>query len=66
MANLDQLPPIGAMLYVLPMKIEDGTGGAARVLAVKDGYTSRGVAGVQVTHLANILALMVLLISCLV
>jgi kynurenine formamidase len=33
-ANLDQLPEAGAMLYVMPMMIEDGTGAPARVFAV--------------------------------
>jgi kynurenine formamidase len=33
-ANLDKLPTIGAILYVLPMLIKDGTGAPARVFAV--------------------------------
>jgi len=33
-AHLDQLPPAGATLYVLPMLIKDGTGAPARVFAV--------------------------------
>jgi len=33
-ANLDELPAEGAMLYVIPMLIEDGTGAPARVFAV--------------------------------
>ena len=32
-ANLDQLPPFGAELYVIPMLIKDGTGAPARVFA---------------------------------
>ena len=32
-ANLDQLPPVGATLIALPMKIEDGTGGPCRIIA---------------------------------
>lgn len=33
-ANLDQLPPVGAILYVIPMMIREGTGGPARVFAI--------------------------------
>ncbi len=33
-ANLDRLPESGAMLYVIPMFIKDGTGAPARVFAV--------------------------------
>jgi kynurenine formamidase len=33
-ANLDKLPPKGAMLYVMPMKIKDGSGAPARIFAV--------------------------------
>jgi len=33
-ANLDELPPSGAMLYVMPMLIKDGTGAPARVFAM--------------------------------
>ncbi len=33
-ANLDKLPEKGAMLYVMPMLIKDGTGSPARIFAV--------------------------------
>jgi kynurenine formamidase len=33
-ANLDKLPAIGAILYVIPMLIKDGTGAPARAFAV--------------------------------
>jgi kynurenine formamidase len=33
-ANLDKLPPSGAMLYVIPMLLKDGTGAPARVFAI--------------------------------
>ena len=33
-ANLDRLPPTGATLIVLPMKIGGGTGGPARIVAI--------------------------------
>lgn len=33
-ANLDKLPSVGAMLYVIPMLIRDGTGSPARVFAI--------------------------------
>jgi kynurenine formamidase len=33
-ANLDRLPSKGAILYVIPMLIKDGTGAPARVFAV--------------------------------
>lgn len=33
-ANLDKLPPIGAILFVMPMLIEDGTGSPTRVFAL--------------------------------
>ncbi|MFQ6084241.1 MAG: cyclase family protein [Candidatus Aminicenantia bacterium] len=33
-ANLDKLPPAGAMLYVIPMLIKEGTGAPARVFAI--------------------------------
>ena len=32
-ANLDKLPPAGAMVYGAPIKIRDGTGGASRIFA---------------------------------
>jgi kynurenine formamidase len=42
-ANLDQLPAVGAMLYVIPMLIKDGTGAPARVYAIlpQDKGTTR-------------------------
>lgn len=33
-AHLDKLPPLGAMLIALPMKIAGGSGGPARIIAV--------------------------------
>ena len=33
-AKLDELPPSGAMLYVMPIPIKDGTGAPARVFAI--------------------------------
>ena len=33
-ANLDQLPPVGAILVSLPIKIKGGTGGPVRIIAV--------------------------------
>jgi kynurenine formamidase len=33
-ANLDKLPPTGATLYVLPMKIKGGSGAPARIFAI--------------------------------
>jgi len=33
-ANLDKLPARGAILYVIPMLIKDGTGAPARAFAV--------------------------------
>jgi kynurenine formamidase len=33
-ANMDQLPEKGAWIIALPMKIEEGTGGPARIIAV--------------------------------
>jgi len=33
-ANLDKLPDVGAILYVMPMLIKDGTGAPARIFAV--------------------------------
>lgn len=32
-ANLDKLPPAGAMVYGAPIKIKNGSGGATRVFA---------------------------------
>lgn len=37
LANLDQLPPTGAMLLAAPLKIKDGTGSPLRVLALVEG-----------------------------
>ena len=37
LANLDQLPPTGAMLLAAPLKIKDGTGSPLRVLALAEG-----------------------------
>ena len=33
-ANLDRLPPIGSWIIALPMKIEEGSGGPARIVAL--------------------------------
>jgi len=33
-ANLDKLPPSGAVLYVIPIPIKGGTGAPARVFAI--------------------------------
>lgn len=33
-AALDQIPPTGAIVYSLPIKIKDGTGGPVRILAI--------------------------------
>lgn len=33
-ANLDALPPVGATLIALPMKIKGGTGGPVRIIAI--------------------------------
>lgn len=33
-ANVDRLPPVGATIIALPMKITDGSGGPARIIAV--------------------------------
>jgi kynurenine formamidase len=33
-ANLDELPPTGAVIFALPPKLEGGTGGPVRILAV--------------------------------
>jgi kynurenine formamidase len=33
-ANLGKLPPVGAVLYVIPMQIKNGTGSPARIFAV--------------------------------
>ena len=35
-ANLDQIPPRGAQLIALPMKIEKGTGGPVRIIGLID------------------------------
>jgi kynurenine formamidase len=34
LANVGRLPPTGATLIALPLKIQDGSGGPARVIAV--------------------------------
>lgn len=34
LTNLDRLPPVGAVLFALPMKIEGGSGGPVRVVAL--------------------------------
>ena len=36
-ANIDKLPPRGAIVYVSPMKIKGGSGGPARIFAQTDG-----------------------------
>jgi kynurenine formamidase len=33
-AQLEKLPPTGATIIALPMKIKDGTGGPCRVIAI--------------------------------
>lgn len=33
-AHLDRLPPLGAIVFALPMKIEGGSGGPARIVAL--------------------------------
>ena len=37
-ANLDMIPEKGAMIYVAPIKLLDGSGGPARVFATKSLY----------------------------
>ncbi|MGI9533678.1 MAG: cyclase family protein, partial [Thermodesulfobacteriota bacterium] len=32
-ANLDKLPPTGAIVFALPMKIKGGSGGPLRIIA---------------------------------
>ena len=34
LTNLDRLPPTGAVVFALPMKIEGGSGGPVRVVAL--------------------------------
>ncbi len=34
LTNLDKLPPTGAVVFALPMKIEGGSGGPVRVIAL--------------------------------
>jgi kynurenine formamidase len=34
LTSLDQLPPTGAVVIALPMKIEKGSGGPARIIAL--------------------------------
>ena len=34
LANLQELPPLGAIVVALPLKIEGGSGGPARVIAL--------------------------------
>ena len=34
LTNLDRLPPVGTLLFALPMKIEGGSGGPVRVVAL--------------------------------
>ena len=33
-ANLERLPPTGATIVALPMKIDGGTGGPCRIIAI--------------------------------
>jgi len=40
-ANLDRLPPTGALLIALPMKIKGGTGGPVRIVAVLPEKTAK-------------------------
>lgn len=40
LANLDQLPPTGAILMAAPLKIKDGTGSPLRVMAFVPGETA--------------------------
>ncbi|MDW4500338.1 aminotransferase class V-fold PLP-dependent enzyme [Sulfitobacter sp. D35] len=44
LANLDQLPPKGAILIVTPLKIERGTGSPVRALALVPGNATQGEA----------------------
>jgi len=37
LTNLDKLPPTGALVFALPMKIEGGSGGPVRVVALVPG-----------------------------
>ncbi len=37
LANLDQLPPTGALVFAAPLKIVDGSGSPVRVLAIVSG-----------------------------
>jgi kynurenine formamidase len=37
LANLGELPPIGALLIVLPLKLVGGSGSPCRVVALVEG-----------------------------
>ena len=49
-ANVDRMPAAGATIIALPIKIEGGSGGPARIIAVRPLYAERrpfGTAGLR-------------------
>ena len=60
-ANIDKLPVKGATVYVMPMKIEGGSGGPTRIIAQTDpaGRSSRQTTIIGVVLMLTILSMTV-------
>ena len=57
-ANLDQLPATGYIVYALPMKIARGSGGPVRILATMKKTVVNGVGANHPTGIVVILLVM--------
>ncbi len=60
-ANIDKLPPRGAIVYVSPMKIRGGSGGPARVFAQTDPVARGSHQTVSIVLLISIVFAMLLM-----
>ena len=58
-ANIDKLPVKGATVYVMPMKIEGGSGGPTRIIAQTDpaGRSSRQTTSIGVILMSPLLSM---------
>ena len=45
--NLGQLPPVGATVYIMPIKIEDGSGAPIRLIGMWDDESESGTSPIM-------------------
>ncbi len=47
--NLGQLPPVGAKVYIMPIKIEEGSGAPIRLVGMWDDESESGTSQLRMT-----------------